>query len=251
MSKPAVTLPNAPEMYEYYGARGPSMPVARTIHALSSLAFHPDITSDEGALVSLRETLDDKSKRVVLSCNHQSNWDSVELAGIVQRVPEMRPMIGHTRIFSKPSFFRYPIMRTIFDGIGAIPVFRKKDILRAYGDDPAGITDSRKARDALISITVKRMVEYGEDLAGYFEGERNTEDITQVLDLQPGVIKVFKGVLQSNVQPVVFAVATNYQNGLRVPRVHISKSYEPEFANKSNWLADMKQQLQDSLKATK
>lgn len=232
MSAPRVKIENYEEVYDYYRQREPSPFVARLGHLVAGLLYHPNVDYQSGAQAKIHEKITGDSKRPVLIVpNHINRSDVMHLPAILQREKVFRPMRTKTVIVAKSPLFR-DARRIIYDRLGAIPAFRKKDSegLDLDYNHKKFLQASAKKE---LSDVIGSKIDSGFNVAIFSEGElsRHTEeaDPRTVQPLRDGIIDMINAANDPEGLMIItagFAYTGVSSAELRKPRVYIPEPLE-------------------------
>lgn len=245
MSRPKIELSNHSEIYDYYRKHQQGPHVARFLHGTLGLVFRPKVGFDPNAEDKLSQVFA-KGRTVVLASNHIKAVDPCVIAALPAREPALEPVAGTTFIPSKRSIFKNTVVRHLVDGLGAVPVFREKDV--AETDDPRHL---RAATRALLETCIAKM-NAGEHMAIFPEGTRNTVDSRRVQQLQGGLGLMLCRVTKVE-QPAIVPIGIQYsESGVQrtfTPNVWVGQPSEEPFAKPRDlmdWLPDQLQSCVDN-----
>ncbi len=187
MKRPAVTLENYSEVYDFYDKHRPNRLGTWALYSALGAAFAPHVIYTENAEEQIKQSLEG-GKKLVIVANHTKDIDPCEMASTLFREPVLRPMIGSAFIPAKsPIFydlikspaFLNPLLRRAVDGLYSVPVFRNKEC----GNDNPTLTP---AAMRLLATCVNKL-NAGDHMAILGEGERNTGNPTKIQKIQSGV----------------------------------------------------------------
>lgn len=241
MSRPKIELDNYAEVYSYYREHKQGPRVAKVLHTVLGLAFRGKLGFSPGAEEQL-ESIFIRNRGVVLAANHVKGIDPCVIAALPARRKSLKPLTGTAFIPAKPSIF-IPGVRHVVDGLGAVPVWRKKD-----AKTPEQHAILGNANRALLATCVAKM-DQGEHMAIFPEGTRNKIDPLKVQQLQGGiglmVCRVSK-VEQPAIVPIGIYYPDNNLGGIH-PNVWLGNPSDEPFSKPRqlmDWLPD---QLQASV----
>ena len=248
MRAPEVKIENYEEVYNYYRQREPSPFVARLGHLVAGLLYHPDVEYQSGVQAKIHEKISGNSKRPVLIVpNHINRSDVMHLPAILQREKVFRPMRANTVIVAKSPLFR-DARRILYDRLGAIPAFRKKDSIELDLDNDHKKILQTSAKKELTKV-VGSKIDNGFNVAIFSEGElsRHTEeaDPRTVQPLRDGIINMINAAKDPEGLMIItagFAYTGASSAELRKPRVFI-----PEPLEVGNSTDGLLQKIQSSL----
>lgn len=190
MRAPEVTINNYLEVYNYYRQRDPSPAVANLGHFIAGLLYHPKVEYQPGAKSRIFEQVGEVKRPVLIVPNHIYRSDVMHLPAILQREGVFRPLRTNTVIVAQSPLFQ-GASRLLYDRLGAIPAFRKKDTAGMGLDE-----DTRKALHVLakseLASVIGSKIDKGFSTAIFSEGERNLNneesDPRKVQPLKNGII---------------------------------------------------------------
>lgn len=238
MSRPKIELENQAAVYDYYRDHRQGPQAARFLHGALALAFRGKLGFDTNAEATI-DGLFKQGRTVVLASNHVKGTDPCVIAALPARRESLKPLVGNAFIPAKPSIY-IPGVRHLVDGLGAIPVWRKKDAKTPEQEAMLG-----SANRALLATCVAKM-NRGEHMAIFPEGTRNKVDPLRVQQLQGGVGLMVCKVTQVE-QPAIVPIGIHYpdsKRGVVTPHVWIGTPSEEPFARPRevmDWLPDQLQ----------
>lgn len=214
------------------------------------LAFRPSVKYAPGAEEQIGE-LFSSNKSVVLTSNHTRGVDPCIIAAIPTIETVFNPLIGNTFIPSKISIFKNPLVRRAVDGLGAVPVFRPKDIAEAVEANPGASPGlSRSALTAFVKTCVTK-IEAGQNMAIFPEGTRNKNDPNKVQELQGGI-----GLMVCRVtkvpQPAVIPLGIYYGDRAgygRAPSVFVGQPSSEPFQKPAELMEWLRPEMQTCVDA--
>lgn len=250
MKKPPVTLENYQAVYEYY-AQHRQNPVAwRLSHFVLGKLFRPNVTMAPGAAEEIERHLD-RGNQLVVASNHVSDIDPPIIVATAERSP-LKRIAGNTFIPSKYSLFRQTslkgrVQRRAIDGLGAIPIFRNKDVR----PDGSEVSEEQKvlqkaALSGLLETSIE-LINQGQNMAIFPEGERNPEDPANLLELGWGL-----GHIVCNADPkndlAIVPMGIHYGIGEAkqafTPSVHLGTPIPDSFTRPEEVISALKPVLQ-------
>jgi 1-acyl-sn-glycerol-3-phosphate acyltransferase len=193
MSRPEITLENAPAVYDYYCKREPNPATAGFLHALFSLVYRPSVEYAQGAADKTANHLGE-GKNLILAPNHVSVHDQFILAAIAGREWPLMELMGNSVILAKKPLFNR-LLRPILDSFGAIPTIRSKDVAKAGGRDMPQEERSKlrhRAGNLLVETCVDKL-DSGYNVAIFPENTRNTEQPEKVQKIYEGIGRIACG----------------------------------------------------------
>lgn len=186
MHRPAIELANFAEVYEYYGSREINQLVTHGMHRAAALLYHPRVTYAPEAEAMLQRHLGE-GVPAILASNHINMFDQLPIAAHMTNSDVLKQMVGHTRAWAKKDYLENPVLRPWLDAVGAMPVWRDKDIPRPMTHEVR--LEAIAAQRQLFSATAQCMAD-GAHLFVFPEGTRNEGDLTQLGQIQSGVGRV-------------------------------------------------------------
>lgn len=244
MKRPKVALDNYKDLYEFYKNHRQGKRAAKFLHGIMGIAFAPEVTYAVGAKEQIEKTFE-SGRTIVLASNHVRAIDPCIIAALPVREPTFSPLLGNTFIPSKKSIQAKPVVRRVVDGLGAVPVFRKKDI-KTEADKKYMSGASRM----FLKTVLERMNE-GQNMALFPEGERNTGDPSRVQQLQAGIglmVCTVSKVEQPTIVPMGISYAEGFR-GARQPQVFIGNPSTTNFLKSKDVLEWLPEQLQACVNA--
>ena len=192
MKAPYVSLENAKEVNEYFSQVEPNRALMRTLHFVMGRFINATTVFDEGAERQIKNDLSE-GRQIFLAHNHQSFYDPLVLASMLQREKALRPMRTRTVIPGKSPEFNHPLYGWVVRNSGAIPVFRKAEFNGDASQDEA----RRQANNSQVTIMQAHM-NRGKHGAIYPEGTRGKDeadrDPTRLLPLHEGIGRIACGL---------------------------------------------------------
>jgi len=214
MSRPEVTLKNYPEVYDYYEQHTQSQVFARLGHAVLGKLYRPEITyaHDGAAEDAIRDEFR-AGTRLAIASNHLTEDDQYVIVSAAQTEKVLHPLRGNTFIPTEVSLFKRPskkggwFLRRMVDELGAIPVYRKKDIEREGIEfTPEVEAQYHAAMIRADEVEVAKLVG-GSNMAVFPEGTRNRSQHFRVQPLKMGFAHtVCKAAEQVPVSVVPFGI---------------------------------------------
>ncbi len=244
MKKPEVTLQNYEAVYDYYEQYQQPRIGAYIGHKIMSLMFRPNVEYADGADQTIEDILYAHG-RLVVALNHLSDNDQYVVSAMALRERVFRPLVGHTFIQSKEVLFNHPnkivkpLMRRGVDAMGAIPVFRKKDV----NEDANYLR--RLATDRMLQTSAEK-IEHGQHMAIFPEGTRNTERPDVVQPLKPGINAVL-GQAAANLLVGVVPVGFTYGDDMRRPKMYVNEPMIYQPTRNDAFLGKLQSSLQHSV----
>lgn len=192
MERPLVEIENYDAVYDFYYDLEPSARLARVGHAVLSQLYKPRTHFNEGADERISDLLAN-DHLIMFALNHVYAADTVSLPAMMRQEPVFHDMIGQTNIYAKASLFSgNQMFRKLIDGLGAKPVFRKKDVPEVYAEDEA-LRMRRLSTERLIAVGAHGL-DKGFHAAIFPEGERDENFVKAqrnpriVKPLRPGIV---------------------------------------------------------------
>ncbi len=176
MSRPKVTLENQQAVYEFYEQYEPSARAQQAAHRILSMAFRPQGAFAHGVEDELEQAAENDT-RLIIVANHVRKQDPVLFGPALRLTPALRHYNGRTFEPAKPILFQYPVLRPTIDVLGAVPVFRDKDV------------NNQESTKAFLNLAAKKIVR-GRSMIIHPEGTRNTGDPRQLQAIKGGTGRV-------------------------------------------------------------
>ncbi len=219
--RPQVRADNYARVYDYYAHHRASTAMAHVTHRLAGIHLNTHVSFDPGAESQIGQALE-SGRRVMLAAHHVSLNDPRALAQLPLQSEACKLLLGNTFIGAKAGLFKYPILRHAVDNLGAVPVFRGKDVAKTKGASP---TLARPAGAAFVKAGVA-MLEAGLNGA-LFPGETRERYVPQTVPtLKHGMGAM---VVRANIeQPLVSAIGVYYTDPSTV-YLHLSKLSDGSF----------------------
>lgn len=223
MRAPHVSLENAPEVTEYFSAVEPNKALMRTLHFVMGQFIRAQTFYKDNSQQLIHDALAE-DKQLFLAHNHQSFYDPLVLASILQREKTFRSMRTHTVIPGKSPEFNHPLYGWVVRNSGAIPVFRKAEFNGGSNQDES----RRQANNSQVTIMQAHM-NRGKHGAIYPEGTRakdeDERDPTQLLPLHAGIGKIACG-LDDPANVRIVCIGTMYREDSRYPVSVVARPFE-------------------------
>ncbi|GEM_PF-511167 len=220
MKRPEVSIHNLDEVYRYYETCQPNPRLAKLAHLTMSALMRTDVVYPESSKTVISSLLEDNT-RLIIAGNHLTYYDQFTLGAMVQQEETLHPLRGNTFVLAKEPLFnsRIPILRRTIDALGAVPVFREKDIetdTRLVSPDKRVALRYEAGRRIIRLATQK--IKAGSHMAIFPEGTRNTQNLQQILPLKPGIGAIATAA-SHDVDVAVVPVGMWYRDASRsVPR---------------------------------
>lgn len=238
MPRPEVTLENYEELYGYYAELDPSSLALKGLHAVASLSYHPSVHYAPDAQERISRLLDD-NRSLILACNHIDRRDQFPIAAAARQEEALRPLVAHTSILAKKSYFESPVARWVMDAMGGIPVFRPQDI------EKADRRTSVRAGRAMLNATIDRLGA-GNHLLVFPEGTRNRENPTKLDKIHDGVGILATRAANVAIVPMALWPGEDTTHSLR-PEIYINQPLEPPFDSAVKVTNALREAMKDSL----
>jgi hypothetical protein len=226
------------DIYQYYRDFKPNKHVQGFGFTAMSLAFESEVHYGDGVDELIEEHLSE-SGSLILAPNHQSNFDTPTIAGLVKENVFQR-IQGNTIIPAKASMFNWPLLGRFWPHMQAHPTFR--------GNDFDGDEEGKKLRDRVTCELINFNISYlneGGNVAIFSESHRNKKNPQEVQELKAGIGRIAVGVDKPErllVTPMGFAY--------RLPRLHlrplvvVGEPFSPKDMSQSEVLLQTRQRMQ-------
>lgn len=206
-------LENYPAVYEHTENTWQNPQRARMYHNILSAVLKPQVHFEPGAEDRIDQELKNGAQ-CAIAFTHGSAVDPVHIAAMASQNKVFEPLIGKTMIGAKVSLFKTPLVGKIVPDLGAVPVWRSKDV-RNDSDSPEVIERKKVIRklagEAFVKTEITGMNQ-GLHMAKHVEGTRNKENPLQILKVQDGFGKIVCGVEQ-DVDILLMTAAFYYGKG--------------------------------------
>lgn len=152
---------NADEIYRFYDAKIRRMGEKSTRLILNAALYLPrawykpvvDFSAEARNKVSEAAS---RANGVIIASNHRSYEDFGVVASVIGKEPELRALTGRHFALAKVILFspswsgalKNPAVRAVVEGVGGVPVFRKKDM-------EAGAQGRKPAVDKLVETSAR------------------------------------------------------------------------------------------------
>jgi 1-acyl-sn-glycerol-3-phosphate acyltransferase len=186
MHRPAIEFANHTEVYEYYGSLEINQLVTRGMHRAAALLYHPRVTYAPEAEATLQRYLGE-GVPAILTSNHINMFDQLPIAAHMINSDVLRPMVGNTLAWAKKEYLENPLLRPWLDAVGAMPVWRGKDMPQSMTHDTR--LEAIATQHQLFDTTAQRMAD-GAHLFVFPESTRNQGDLTRLGTIHSGVGRV-------------------------------------------------------------
>lgn len=212
MKRPPINPKEHVALYDYYKNRMPNEKLAKFGHALLAKVIKPTVTWEPEALDAVSDHLEE-GKPLLMFAKHSRKTDVLLPAVLVKQEPVLRPLIGHARILAHAGMFKNVVTRLLFDGLGAIPVFRSSKIKDFGGEQVSGVTES------LIDATSACM-NSNQTVAGFPEGGFRPDHPDIVGDLGKGMVQLAtEGEHVDKTLSLAVGIAYESAGKLRLPKI--------------------------------
>ena len=251
MKRPDVTLENCDAVYDFYGSYNADQRRARIAHALIGKVFKPDVTFLDSETEDLVRQAVEHVDVTILACKHVNMNDPLHLVALTGIVRTFGDLAGATVIPSKRPLFDLRIRRWI-DDLGAIPTFRKKDLVRDDGTlDDASSVELSHATERLIDVCAKLMCR-GKTLAIFPESERSAKiegsDPSRVNRLKDGVARMYlKSIDSVTIAIVPLGLCydeTKSMTAKRKPSMVVGNPLTKRYSDAAALMADLAEAMQ-------
>jgi len=230
MRRPKVSIDNADALFRYYTEYQPNVARARRAHRAISAVYTPRIEFADGAEERIARRLDQRAG-LILSPYHQSNHDAMVVASLPIYAEVIESLIGHTRILAKAGLYRYPLVRPFIEMMGAVPVFRSKDV---PGENEEQRAHRHRANRLAVDLCVRQLV--NRDHAAIFPGGGRDKEGTGIIQaLRPGIAEMATIAVDQSAEVSIVPIGMKYGHEHASPYVHIGMPYDvapddtPEF----------------------
>ena len=217
MKRPPIQPAEHVRLYEYYKNRLPNKLLAKFGHALLSVAIKPTITWEDDSYEKVAAHVQD-GKQLLMFAKHSRKFDVLLPAVLVRHESALRPLIGNARILAHAGLFKNSLARRLFDGLGAIPVFRPAKIEKFGGKSVSGVTES------LVDAT-QTCLGKGQTIVSFPEGGLQPDHPEVVGELGKGMIRLAtEGEGVEDILSLAIGIAYTKSRFLRIPRaaLHIT-----------------------------
>lgn len=217
MKRPPIAPSEHEALYEYYKSRLPNLQLAQFGHFALSQGIKPRVSWEGGLQEQVAEHVQ-AGKPLLIFSKHIKMFDVVLPAVFVQQDQSLHPLIGNSRILAHAGIFKNPASRRLFDGLGAIPVFRTSAIDAFGGQQISGVTQS--LYDATTACLMKNQT-----VVGFPEGGLQPNHPEVVGELGKSMVRLAtEGEHTGNTLSLAMGLAYAGPSSLRVPQpaIHIA-----------------------------
>lgn len=191
MEKPAVKLDtpeNIAEVYDYYTSRQVDHARTEDVYAAMNVVWDPQTTWEKEAKEMTAEHIASGGLVMVIKPHDSNHNPFQDAAGGFADETLLELVRQGVHILAKQDWYKYRLVRNLFDDAGAIPTSRHKDpMLREL------------AANAAISTCATRMIEFGEHSWSYPAGHRNKSEPKLVPDvIRKGTLEIIRRVERSD-----------------------------------------------------
>lgn len=186
---------------------------AERYHSILSKVLKPQVHFGPDVEDQMGQELENGAQAAI-AFTHGSMFDPIHIAAMAWQNSVFEPLVGKTMIGAKVPLFTVPVIGAIVPDLGAIPVYRKKDVLKD-GQTPKEQDRleaiRHEAGKAFIRTEIAGMND-GLHMAKHVEGTRNKEHPMQILEVRGGYGSVVCGV-EPNVDVLMMTAAFYYGRG--------------------------------------
>ncbi|MEK7594578.1 MAG: 1-acyl-sn-glycerol-3-phosphate acyltransferase [Patescibacteria group bacterium] len=168
---------------------------AAKLHARLSMVLKPRVHFAPG--IEDRMTQEVANGAIcAIAFNHASAFDPVQIAAMASQNPSFHPLIGKTMIGAKVGLFTSSVTGPIVPDLGALPIWRKKDVESKSdsAEERERLTGLRKLANQAVLATEIHGMNTGHHLAKHVEGTRNKKNPKMLLPVREGFGRVVAGV---------------------------------------------------------
>ncbi len=203
--KPAVTLDNRVDVYNYYENREAVPGAIARMSAQYEALLDPTVIVDEQVQRELAEVVA-SGRPMIFNMNHQHEHDTV-LGAIALGRTAVSAALNKIFVLAKDELFKDPTMREKLDQVGGVPVFQPKKH-RNY--DRSFLLD---AASRLQAVSINRAVKRHQHMFIHSEGERNiTSDKNKVQAMRAMLGRVAFGLHDKGLEPVIVPIGVAYRD---------------------------------------
>ncbi|MEK7599869.1 MAG: 1-acyl-sn-glycerol-3-phosphate acyltransferase [Patescibacteria group bacterium] len=187
---------------------------AQLYHKMAGTLLKPNVNFGLFVQEQMQEHIGDGGL-CAIAFTHGSVLDPLHIAAMAQRNQVFEPLIGKTMIGAKAGLFTAPIVKTIVPDLGAVPVWRHKDVIdedRQSQEEQQRLREIRKQAGRAFIQTQIAGINTGHHMAMHVEGTRNKDKPMQIQQVQAGFGEVVAGVDQ-NVKVLIMTAAFYYGTG--------------------------------------
>jgi 1-acyl-sn-glycerol-3-phosphate acyltransferase len=167
---------------------------ANLYHNVLSRILKPNVQFGTGVEDRIDQELKNGAQ-CAIAFTHGSAVDPVQIAAMASQNKVFEPIIAKTMIGAKVSLFTTPIIGKIVPDLGAIPIWRKKDVLNdsQNSEEQERLEALRKLAGLAFVQTEITGMKQGLHMAKHVEGTRNKDDPKKILTIRDGFGKVVCG----------------------------------------------------------
>jgi 1-acyl-sn-glycerol-3-phosphate acyltransferase len=193
---------------------------AERYHSLLSKVLKPQVHFGPGVEDRLDQELENGAQAAI-AFTHGSMFDPVHIAAMAWRNRVFAPLVGKTMIGAKVPLFTVPVIGAIVPDLGAIPVYRKKDVLNdeQTPEEQERLEALRHQAGKAFIRTETAGMNSGLHMAKHVEGTRNKEHPMEILEVRSGYGNVVCAV-EPDVDILMMTAAFYYGQGSDKTRRH-------------------------------
>ncbi|MFI5270562.1 MAG: hypothetical protein ACHQT9_00770 [Candidatus Saccharimonadales bacterium] len=169
---------------------------AELYHEVLSRVLSPHVVFAEGVEDRIGSEIRNGAQ-MAIALTHGTMFDPVHIAAMATQNEVFHPIIGKTMIGAKVGLFDTTAIGAVVPDLGAIPIWRKKDVHKKG--------ESEEEKEELEAIRLKAGAEFidteifgmeteGLSMAKHVEGTRNKGDKTKIQKVYDGFGRVVSGV---------------------------------------------------------
>jgi hypothetical protein len=169
---------------------------AELYHEVLSKVLSPHVIFAEGVEDRIGSEVRNGAQ-MAIALTHGTMFDPPHIAAMATQNDVFQPIIGKTMIGAKVGLFSTSVIGAVVPDLGAIPVWRKKDVHhKGESEEEAAELEAvrSKAGDEFIETEIYGMETDGLSMAKHVEGTRNRGDKTKIQKVYDGFGRVVSGV---------------------------------------------------------